>query len=443
MAISYASFVSQLSWIGGLSIILGGAAIEPESNEPESKQTATFASGLVPVPDSGERSSDESILEIGREKTWKIESVSARVGVLIQEGRGYQSQAGPREGPGSEKLLVFQPLGSLTLRQGLNWRHDIQWAMDIVTAASPDAIDATTSASRENEAGEVVVTSSVQRESPLLSQSHQVWSVSYGVHFEEHWRTFIAGMGFKQGLFADNSTIAANILGIYDSFDAVRIDGNNNDRKDRGTIAVNGSWTQILSSISIASLAYGFTYQTGTLENTWNSVPIHFSPGQTMPSATATVKQYRYPERFPDQRKRHAVAFQFAQHIPPTRSSLHLGYRFYRDDFGLSAHSGEIKAYQYLVPWIYLRGSYRLHTQNGVDFFAARMPNGVDPAQAKTSDSDLAPFVAHEWGAKLAFLLSDLLPSRRAPQLDVAYTRYIRSNHLHIHFLSLGYGQLF
>jgi len=440
-------FVFQLPQLNPCVFVIFGSA-GYVSDTPNSIETPRFGEAVVSVrgpEDSNKRaeSVDQSILNVGKKKAWELENIAVRAGVLIQAGRGYQSQAGPPEGPGSEKLIVFQPLGSLSIRQGLNWRHDVQWAIDIVTAASPDAIDATTSASRENEAGEAVVTSSVKRASMPKKDSQHVWSLSYGFHFEEHWRTGIAGLGFQQGLFADSTTFSANILGIYDNFDAVRIDGDNDYRKDRGTIAINGSWTQILSAVNLASVSYGFTYQAGTLENTWNSVPIRFLPGQMKPSVTASVKQYRYPEVFPDQRERHAVAIQFAQHIPRTRSSIHLGYRYYRDDFGLSAHSGEVKAFQYLVPWIFLRGSYRVHTQNGVDFYSARLPSGVELRRAKTSDSDLAPFVSHEWGARIVLLLSSLTSLRRAPQIDLAYSRYLRSNNLQIHFFSLGYEQSF
>jgi hypothetical protein len=61
----------------------------------------------------------------------------------------------------------------------------------------------------------------------------------------------------------------------------------------------------------------------------------------------------REPERMPRTRLRHAVAVGINQHIPRTRTTLKVGYRFYDDDFDLRAHTPYAMLYQWLGRRVY------------------------------------------------------------------------------------------
>jgi len=222
-----------------------------------------------------------------------VEELFLRFTLFDQRGRGFQSKAGPPSGPGSEDMLVLQPIGQLGIRQrNPAWSHQITFALDVVTAASPDGLDAISSASR-----------------------------------------------------------------------------------------------------------YGMTLQSGTLETTWNSVYIEDGAKAGCPNDVGQSPDYdcpnREPERFPRTRLRHALAFGLNQHIPRTKTTLKVGYRFYDDDFDLRAHTPFVMLYQWLGRRVYLRALYRYHRQRGVSFYTTATRTDFSESMPLSADSDLAPFTAH------------------------------------------------
>lgn len=374
----------------------------------------------LPLPDlrlgSGERT----------EPRWQLEWLHLRFAIFDQRGHGYQSQAisgDQARDPGSEKVEVMQPMALLRIRQNARVTHDISLPVDVISSASANALDAVSAASLLSEGGDIDVTTTYTR-----NDDEQV-SARYGFHIEETMRAWYAGVGWQRELAEDNATFSLNAIGIVDYFDDLRINGFLVDRVFRYTGSINASLSQLLSPTTVVSASYGVTYQSGRLERTWNSVPV------SGPSVA------RYPELLPGTRLRHAASGWLFQHVPQTRSTFKLGYRYYHDDFGLDAHTVEARFYQYLGSRVIARASYRFYRQTGVDFFTTGLPLGMGTA-IKTADSDLAPFDAHEVGAKLTFYFTPIGPvwrSRRA--FNVSYFRYARDNDLAIDAVSFGYQQ--
>ncbi len=354
-----------------------------------------------------------------------LEALSFRFSYMVQEGKGFQSQDGASGEPGNEALTVVQPMGSVVFRQSPRVSHQIIFPVDLVTSASADAVDAISQASRVTEAGKIDVTTTYE------PNEEHAWTVRYGSHFEETTFSFFLGLGFRASLADDNATLSLSGLANVDLFDRLTHRGFDTGVTSRASYNGNVGFTQILSPTTIASVSYGLTLQTGTLQTTWNAVPL------------AGTDRF-VDEKFPNTRFRHAAAMRLAQHVPWSRSTLKAGYRFYVDSFDLQAHTVDTQFYQYLLRTVYVRGSYRYHTQDGVDFFHERIPVDFDLEAARTSDSDLAPLHAHEFGLKLVFLLN---PARSAQvgseTFDISYLRYQRSNDLHMDVFSLGWGGTF
>ncbi len=369
-----------------------------------------------------EAAADDAILA-EPENRWEVELFHFRFSVFDQRGSGYQSQAiteDPITSAGSEKTEVFQPMAMFRIRHNDRLTHDITVPFDVISSASANALDVVSTASLMSEGGDVDVTTRYTR------NEDEVVTARYGFHLEETLRSWYGGIGWERELAEDNATLSLNATGIVDYFDELRINGYLADRVFRYTGSVNASLSQLLSPTTIASASYGVTFQSGVLERTWNSVPI----------VNSTT---RYPEKFPDTRLKHAVSGWLFQHVPLTRTTLKAGYRYYRDDFGLSAHTAEARMYQYLGSRVIARGSYRFYRQSGADFYRDRYPMGMGTA-LKTADSDLAPFDAHELGAKLTFHFTPIGPtwrSRRA--FTLSYFRYSRDNDLSIDAVSFGY----
>jgi hypothetical protein len=352
---------------------------------------------------------------LDRPRPYHLESVRVRFTHFDQDGYGYQSQAGPVLGPGSEAAAIEEPQAEVVVSQGARITHRIWVPVDVVTSASPDSIDVISTASRTNPAGSLDFTTSYR-----YSQSTDL-HVRAGVHVEAPFRSFNMGLGWTRRLADDNAVISASVNQVVDWFDGFDIHGVRLARVGRSTSNANVGLTQLLSPTTVAHVNYGFTLQAGELSNTWNSLPL--------------TTGGRGQEILPQTRHRHAFVGRLVQGLP-WNGVLKAFYRYYVDGWGLSAHTLELQLYQRILPWLYVRGDYRVHFQRGVDFFTTL----ADPEpRVRTADSDLASFFAQTFGGKVAFELARVGRLRELTA-DVAYERYLRSDGLSANVYSCAIG---
>ena len=365
--------------------------------------------------DLGASLADDRILD-GADTALHVQSVMTRVTGFDQFGHGFQAQGGPTPlSPGSERLTVFEPQAEVVATQGDRLTHRVWIPVDVVTNASPDAIDVMSSASRHVEAGAIDWTTTYR-----ASKTTDL-SMRSGLHLENPFRSWDSGMAIRRS-FADEATVvSAGALAVYDWFDRFNIHGDRNGHTDRNGTTGSLGLTQVLTPTTLVSLNYGFTVQEGTLGNTWNSVPL----------ATGG----RGPELLPIERTRHALVARAAQWLP-WNGALRLYYRFYGDDWGIVAHSVEAQLMQRLTPELYVGGYYRFHTQTGASFFTTLAP--LD-AQLRVADSDLAPLDSETIGGKIVMDFP-LRGEIRALHLELACERYFRTNDLRMNIVSWATG---
>jgi hypothetical protein len=352
-----------------------------------------------------------------------ITGVDLRFGWFEQDGHGYQSQTNFQGFPGSEQATIAQPMALFRIRQGRHIQHTVVIPVDVVTAASPDALDSISGASRRNESAGVDVTTTID-------SGVNDYAIRLGGHFEEPLRAFSWGGGWTRHLAEDNATVTLSGNATFDYFDNISQEGLTDGQRSRISVNGNLGGSQILSPTTLVDGSYGYTYQTGLLEQTWNAVP-------------RGIQKPPLGEKFPHLRHRHAFFGRLAQIIPLTRTTLKLSYRYYVDDFGLSAHTVELRAYQYLTRWLVVRGSFRRHIQTAVDFYtedASRLME--EPLSPRTSDSDLAAFDADELGVKL-MIVPGRLPWAwlRPHSFALSYQRYTRDNGLSMDVLGIEWGR--
>jgi len=347
---------------------------------------------------------------------WTLEELRTRVAYMEQRGHGIQSQASRTGGPGRERLRVFQPMGSFRLRHK-HATHEVSLALDVVSSASADALDAISHASRENEAGTIDITSAWD----ATPDDHL--SFTEGYHHEEPLASGFFNLGYTRDLADDNATLGVSGGAIFDFFDPLTPSGFDPGFARRQTYTVNTSFSQILSPTTLFAATYGITHQRGTLQTTWNSTPV-------------IDDIHRAPEVFPRTRTRHALGARLLQMIEPSRTTFELRYRYYRDDLGLEAHTGELRVSQYIGPHILAGTSYRLHHQDGISFYREAVPSGFDPELPLTSDSDLSTFWAHEVAWRLTFFLNSV---EVGDAISMSYVHYTRSNDLDLDLASIGW----
>jgi hypothetical protein len=379
---------------------------------------ALLAAALLLLPlgvaAEGYKLSDENIL--GPPPGLQVQSLRLRFTHFDQEGRGYQSQA-DRHGarlPGSEELRVEQPQLELVATQG-KLTHRLYVPVDVVTAASADAIDTMSSASRVNEAVNVDLTTTYHHSAALDAL------VRVAFHAEEPFRSWQIGAGGAHTFAEDNAVLSASVHQLLDELDRFNQYGTRFGRVYRSTTNANLGLTQLLSPTTVANVSYGATLQRGELSNTWNAV------------ALTNGKLGR--EFLPRSRLRHAVVARIAQALP-WDAALHASYRFYADSWQIFAHTLEYDLYQRLGRALYVRFDYRIHTQNAPPFWTTMADRTTRP---RTADSDLAELNAQTLGGALNI---DVPAGGgvRDVHVDVGYERYFRSNHLRVNVYTCGVG---
>ena len=313
---------------------------------------------------------------------------------------------------------VEQPQVEVIAKQGDRITHRLWVPVDIVTAASPDAIDVVSTASRVNESGSVdwTMTYKATNETSL--------GVRNGLHNEENFRSWNPGMSVMRSLRRGQHRARGERERGRRLVRQVH-------RSRATTTATPRAAPPTATSASrsssrrrpIAHLDYGITLQRGQLSNGWNTVPL----------TTGDVAL----EILPPSRVRQAFVGRLAQWLP-WNGAAHAFYRFYVDDWGIRAHTLELELYQRISRISYLRASYRFHRQTSASFFVTRAEPGFTTA---TADSDLAAFDAHTFGVKGVVDI----PVRFARNLhaDVAVERYFRTNDLRVSVYSCGLGFLF
>ncbi|MFO0549299.1 MAG: DUF3570 domain-containing protein [Polyangiaceae bacterium] len=350
-----------------------------------------------------------------------------------QEGRGYQSQADPVDGKGREDAWIIQPMMYLRVRQNSQVVHELTLPVDVVSAASTDALDVVSKASEYNEAFSLDWTGTYSP-SDVVDMSFQ-----FGFHYEEPLRSLIAGPALTFKLFEQNTIIGVQGTVIADGFDPHTFTGRDKGFAARTSFSFNLTLAQVLSPTTLLDASFGTTEQWGTLETTWNSMLAHRLPTEDSP---ATID--RTAEAFPRSRNRDALFVRLSQHIPASHTTAKVGYRFYFDENGVLAHTGEVDLYQYLVPWLYVRAHGRLHMQNAISFWMPYIEEPFTERQLRTSDSDLAAFISREAGIKLVFL-RDRAPAaiRDKDSFEAGYLHYERTNGLSVDMFSVGYSRFF
>jgi hypothetical protein len=378
---------------------------------------------LVLAP-SQARADDATLLDDAG-SALRIRSIMTRLSAYDQFGHGYQSQAGPVLGAGSERATIFEPQAEVVATQGARLTHRLWIPVDIVSNASPDAIDngpasvdVMSSASRHVESG-TIDWMTTYRSSPTTD-----FSIRNGIHLEEPLRSWNSGVAAHRS-FADEATVvSAGAVEVIDWFDKFDITGHRHGHTDRNVTSGSVGFTQVLTPTTVVNVNYGLTVLEGELGNTWNSVPLETG--------------IRGPELLPNERLRHALVGRAAQFLP-WNGALRLYYRFYADDWGIVAHSVEGQLMQRLTPELYVGGYYRFHTQTGARFFTTL---AAPDATLRVADSDLAPLQSSTVGGKVVvdLPLSDPAGGIRSMHFEVAVERYVRTNDLQINIFSCATG---
>ncbi len=360
--------------------------------------------------------SDQEILD--EPSYFRLRSFGARYTRYEQNGEGFQSRAGLPRGPGSQQATIDQPQLEAVIEQGDDIVHRFWLPVDVVTAASPDAVDIVSTASRTNEAGAIdwAITYGETTPTPL--------TFTGGFHAEENYRSYSFGLSSAVSLADDNTVLQANGTQLLDWFDRYQFSGKHDGHAPRAATHVTVGLTQVLSPWTIVYLDYGITYQQGQLSNGWNTVPFL----GTGPTAGRFLPDTRMIEVLPPSRARSAATARVAEWLP-WNGALKASYRFYADDWDIFAHSAEFELDQRLHPYFYIGATYRFHTQSGASFYQEAP---TFRPRYRTADSDLQAFDSHTVGGKGGLDMPFPFFFANRVHMDLAVERYARTNNLEV-----------
>jgi hypothetical protein len=414
-----ASNISRARAIAAIAVACASSPIARADDGPPPPPLASAPPPGPSAPYAPERILDASSLAL------HIQSITTRVAGFDQYGRGYQSQAGPVLGPGSERATILGTQTEIVATQGDRLTHRLWIPVDVVTAASPAAIDRSfPTADFISGASRKVVSGTLDWTVSYRADPVTVLSMRNALHLEEPLRSWSNGLAARRSFADENTVVSANVIESFDWFDHFDIYGHRHGHTNRTGTTGSVGVTQVLTPTTLVNVNYGVTVLAGTLGNTWNSVPL--------------VAGTRGPEILPQERVRHALVGRASQFLP-WNGALRAYYRFYADDWGIVAHSVEGQLTQRIFPFLYVGALYRYHTQTGATFFTTL---AADNGELRVADSDLAPLDSQTVGGKVVtdFPLAGYL---RALHWEAAYERYVRTNDLRMNIVTCATGFVF
>ena len=218
----------------------------------------------------------------------------------------------------------------------------------------------------------------------------------------------------------------------------------------RNSYALSLGFSQILTNKLQFAVFMDILFQEGLLSTPYHRINFadkgNYYIGETrnIPNYTTAANKELYRladdvERLPGTRFKLPVGARLNYYINE-KFVLRSYYRFYSDDWGLQAHTVNIEIPYKISEHFTLTPMYRFYTQNGVRYFAA-FEKHYSFQKYYTSDYDLSPFDAHQYGIGISY--TDLLSAMKAlgfgiKNIDLRFNKYERSDQLSAGIVTLG-----
>ena len=361
--------------------------------------------------------------------------VAEELGIDVDFLFNYYDQDGDHSpvtgGIGTEDLQVVAPVFVVKWAVSEDWTLTADLGVDNISSASTDNIDTEiSSASLKDNRGHTNVTLSRRR-------GNQNWRFGVGFSSEYDYNSLNAHVGWSVDFNQKNTTFAVDLSHYSDTVELYDIDGEVRGEDDRETTTVSLSLTQVLTPRTVGSVELSYTTQSGFLSTPFHEVIL--APTPDFPEGQHVA------ERLPDSRERLAVGLSL-NHAFSKRVVQRLYYRFYDDDFGITAHTVEAETHFRLPTkneaWIF--PILRFHTQTGSDYFG--LPGTFTASDPFfTADRDLSEFDSEKFGVgfRLAFGKKRKGFFGRLRSLETRVASYSRDDGLDALSFSLALGWRF
>jgi hypothetical protein len=176
--------------------------------------------------------------------------------------------------------------------------------------------------------------------------------------------------------------------------------------------------SQVLGRNTVFSANLTLGYSDGYLSDPYKRVLFDDFP--YTPGFPFTV----FPEKRPDHKFRQVAFLSLQHYFEPVNGAVDVSYRYYHDDFGITAHTGEIRWNQKIGKHVVFSPMFRYYTQTAANFYRTHFPGDpTNPTVYPTpefysADYRLSALNSYTYGASLSVRV------QKHVSLEVACKRY-------------------
>ena len=195
------------------------------------------------------------------------------------------------------------------------------------------------------------------------SQENDYQSVYFGLNAEKHYNndltTVSAGLSYSSDeIFPTDAALFNRVID-----------------EDKQSTSVFVSVSQIINQVSSFQSAFSLTEQSGFLSD-----------------------PYKLRDVRPDDKTQIAWSNSYRRFFVSADAALHVNYRYYHDDFGISSHTNDLSWHQNLGRTFQLVPQLRYYSQSAADFFT-NVDDFLNPtSEYQSSDYRLSAFGAVSGG---------------------------------------------
>lgn len=210
--------------------------------------------------------------------------------------------------------------------------------------------------------------------------------------FNNKLTTLSAGLGYTVDTVKPSGGVPTQLALLSDT----AATGGENKTKNSTSMMVG--LTQILSRRALTQLNFSYTSSTGYLTEPYKFLSVVNPDGTpTLDPDPAATYQYRYEKR-PDSRNSMVLFWKWQYQLP--EDVVYVSYRYFSDDWGINAHTADVKYRYELGSGKYLQPHLRLYQQTAADFFQHFLVDGDPLPQNASADLRLGEMTGRTIGVK-------------------------------------------
>ncbi|WP_347158671.1 DUF3570 domain-containing protein [Pontibacter chitinilyticus] len=352
----------------------------------------------------------------------------------------YYSQDGDHSpvtgGIGTEQLTDVTPTIIVNVPLDTVTNLNVNFGMDFYSSASTDNIAPYTVSSASSSDTRTHLNIGFSRNNKL----HRVIrSLNLGVSKEYDYTSFSIGAGWTKDSRDGNRELSLAGEVFLDTWKLIypielRGQGELVPTKKRQSFNFSAALSQVFTKRFQALFATDLVYQTGLL-----STPFHrdYFVEQSQPKV----------EQLPDSRFKFPVSVRMNYYVSDYVTAR-LFYRFYNDDWGITANTLELETPVKIGPFFSFYPFYRYHVQTAADYFAPYKQHHLSDA-FYTSDYDLSAFNSNKVGLGVRYSPLYGISKFNWPlsgsnalfkSIEIRGAQYWRSDGLHAFIISTDLG---